>query len=245
MKLQADIFATTDEYQKGLLEARIETLRNSYQGMQTIRPLIEQGEMSTVADLGIKPDEVEISDGQLGQWFEEKLGELPEPLNTLLRTLAVTKDTTLYQALEKSVQYGDFIAKSILYDDLINRRGWTREAAMRRIKEEFVDYDKFRGRQRQYLESIGLMWFYDYKIRSVKVAASLLKYNPFGALIGSMIPAFVPFNAIGLSGVGTAVTDNLISKAWEGGLGNTIGFDMFFRSLTMNPFVALFRHLVN
>lgn len=245
MKLQADIFATTDEYQKGLLEARIETLRNSYQGMQTIRPLIEQGEMSTVADLGIKPDEVEISDGQLSQWFEEKLGELPEPLNTLSRTLAVTKDTTLYQALEKSVQYGDFIAKSILYDDLINRRGWTREAAMRRIKEEFVDYDKFRGRQRQYLESIGLMWFYDYKIRSVKVAASLLKYNPFGALIGSMIPAFVPFNAIGLSGVGTAVTDNLISKAWEGGLGNTIGFDMFFRSLTMNPFVALFRHLVN
>lgn len=245
MKLQADIFATTDEYQKGLLEARIETLRNSYQGMQTIRPLIEQGEMSTVADLGIKPDEVEISDGQLGQWFEEKLGELPEPLNTLSRTLAVTKDTTLYQALEKSVQYGDFIAKSILYDDLINRRGWTREAAMRRIKEEFVDYDKFRGRQRQYLESIGLMWFYDYKIRSVKVAASLLKYNPFGALIGSMIPAFVPFNAIGLSGVGSAVTDNLISKAWEGGLGNTIGFDMFFRSLTMNPFVALFRHLVN
>lgn len=245
MKLQADIFATTDEYQKGLLEARIETLRNSYQGMQTIRPLIEQGEMSTVADLGIKPDEVEISDGQLGQWFEEKLGELPEPLNTLSRTLAVTKDTTLYQALEKSVQYGDFVAKSILYDDLINRRGWTREAAMRRIKEEFVDYDKFRGRQRQYLESIGLMWFYDYKIRSVKVAASLLKYNPFGALIGSMIPAFVPFNAIGLSGVGTAVTDNLISKAWEGVLGNTIGFDMFFRSLTMNPFVALFRHLVN
>lgn len=245
MKLQADIFATTDEYQKGLLEARIETLRNSYQGMQTIRPLIEQGEMSTVADLGIKPDEVEISDGQLGQWFEEKLGELPEPLNTLSRTLAVTKDTTLYQALEKSVQYGDFVAKSILYDDLINRRGWIREAAMRRIKEEFVDYDKFKGRQRQYLESIGLMWFYDYKIRSVKVAASLLKYNPFGALIGSMIPAFVPFNAIGLSGVGTAVTDNLISKAWEGGLGNTIGFDMFFRSLTMNPFVALFRHLVN
>ena len=245
MKLQADIFATTDEYQKGLLEARIETLRNSYQGMQTIRPLIEQGEMSTVADLGIKPDEVEISDGQLGQWFEEKLGELPEPLNTLSRTLAVTKDTTLYQALEKSVQYGDFVAKSILYDDLINRRGWTREAAMRRIKEEFVDYDKFKGRQRQYLESIGLMWFYDYKIRSVKVAASLLKYNPFGALIGSMIPAFVPFNAIGLSEVGTAVTDNLISKAWEGGLGNTMGFDMFFRSLTMNPFVALFRHLVN
>lgn len=245
MKLQADIFATTDEYQKGLLEARIETLRNSYQGMQTIRPLIEQGEMSTVADLGIKPDEVEISDGQLGQWFEEKLGELPEPLNTLTRTLAVTKDTTLYQALEKSVQYGDFVAKSILYDDLINRRGWTKEAAMRRIKEEFVDYDKFRGRQRQYLESIGLMWFYDYKIRSVKIAASLLKYNPFGALIGSMIPAFVPFNAIGLSGVGTAVTDNLVSKAWEGGLGNTIGFDMFFRSLTMNPFIALFRHLVN
>lgn len=245
MKLQADIFATTDEYQKGLLEARIETLRNSYQGMQTIKPLIEQGEMSTVADLGIKPDEVEISDGQLGQWFEEKLGELPEPLNTLSRTLAVTKDTTLYQALEKSVQYGDFVAKSILYDDLINRKGWTREAAMRRIKEEFVDYDKFRGRQRQYLESIGLMWFYDYKIRSVKVAASLLKYNPFGALIGSMIPAFVPFNAIGLSGIGTAVTDNLISKAWEGGLGNTMGFDMFFRSLTMNPFIALFKHLVN
>jgi hypothetical protein len=245
MKLQADIFATTDEYQKGLLEARIETLRNSYQGMQTIRPLIEQGEMSTVADLGIKPDEVEISDGQLGQWFEEKLGELPEPLNTLSRTLAVTKDTTLYQALEKSIQYGDFVAKSILYDDLINRRGWTREAAMRRIKEEFVDYDKFRGRQRQYLESIGLMWFYDYKIRSVKVAASLLKYNPFGALIGSMIPAFVPFNAIGLSGIGTAITDNLVSKAWEGGLGNTMGFDMFFRSLTMNPFIALFRHLVN
>jgi hypothetical protein len=197
----------------------------------SISPLLKRGEMSTIANIGSTPMEVSISDGKVGEWVEQHIDKLPEPARTLARYGAVTKDTAVYQFLEKSVQYGDFVAKAILYDHL-KARGVNEKAALMRCTEEFVDYDKAMGRTRQYLESIGLAWFFNYKIRSIKVGASLMRNRPFLGLLSMMIPAFVP-----LPGLGSAITDNLVSVIARTGLGDSIGLGMAFRGFGMNPWI--------
>lgn len=60
--------------------------------------------------------------------------------------------------------------------------------ALAKIGEEFINYDRLPGRTRSYLENIGLMWFWNFKIRSAKVAASMIRNNPVHALLGTGVP---------------------------------------------------------
>ena len=83
----------------------------------------------------------------------------------------VTRDTALFQGLARSVQYGDFIAKAMLYDDLTKRQKKSHKEAAAGVSEAFVNYNFLAGRDRQYPESAGLLWFWNYKIRIMKIAA--------------------------------------------------------------------------
>lgn len=185
----------------------------------SISPLLKEGEFNVISNDRSKPDEMRFTDGNLGDWIDQMANSLPNPIRDLVRYGLITKDTPIYKVLEKSVQYGDFVAKSILYDFLIKERSKTPEYAVRFVREEFVDYDKSMGRTRQYLESMGLLWFWNYKVRSIKVAARNIRHNPFSALMNSIALETMPI----MDGVGTAVQDNWIAKLLEGGLGYSIG----------------------
>jgi len=125
----------------------------------------------------------------------------------------ITRDTALFQGLQKSVEYGDFLSKAIIYDDLTKRKGLSQQDALGRVTEEFVNYDRLPGRFRGTMEDLGLLWFYNFKIRSVKVALSIIRNNPVHALMMGMLPA-PPL----MGDVGTVLDDNLISK------GNVLSF---------------------
>jgi len=144
----------------------------------SIWPLIEAGEFSAISDAGISRDEILLTSGKLNEYIEKKLNEMPEPFQTAGRYALITKDTALFQALQKSVDYGDFIAKAILYDHLTMKRGKTQIQALGQITEEFVNYDRLPGRFRGTMEDFGLLWFYNFKIRSVKIALSVIRNNP-------------------------------------------------------------------
>ncbi|WP_421994652.1 hypothetical protein [Roseococcus sp.] len=88
-----------------------------------------------------------------------------------------------------------------------------------------MNYDRLPGRFRGTLEDLGLLWFYNFKIRSVKVALALLRRNPVHAVLGNLfLPDF-----------GSVLDDNLISKAWGGGLPYSVGPGMGVRALGLNP----------
>lgn len=120
-------------------------------------------------------------------FIESLVDRLPAGIRTAGKYALITKDTALFQGLQKSVQYGDFVAKAILYDDMIKRQKLDSEDALDRISEEFVNYDRLPGRWRDGLESNGLLWFYNYKIRITKVALSILRNNPVHALLASVL----------------------------------------------------------
>lgn len=215
------------------LQAEIQSIEDSHRRL-SIWPLLEGGEFSTVADIGRVVEDTSLTTGKLGEYIENLADKMPPGLRTAARYGIVSKDTALYQGLQKSVLYGDFISKAVLYDDLVKRQRKSKKEALAQITEEFVNYDVLPGRFRGKLENIGLLWFYNFKIRSAKVAASRMRNNPVHTLMAMTLPGRDLFGTAGLP-----IEDNVFTKAAEGSLGYSMGPGMAGSAIGLNPWVNL------
>lgn len=123
------------------LTAELQSIRDSHTRL-SIWPLLQQGELNTVSDPEISQDDLLLSSGKLEQYIENLVNKLPEGgLRTAGKYALIGRDTALFKGLVKAVEYGDFLAKAVVYDDLTKRRGQTQEQALGRITEEFMNYD--------------------------------------------------------------------------------------------------------
>jgi hypothetical protein len=231
VRLEADLRAAEgNTVQERKLNAELTTIRDSYKRM-SIWPLIKAGELSAISH-DVSQNDM-LLNGKFEEYFEQLVDKLPGPLQTAGRYALITKDTALFQGLSKSIEYGDFIAKAILYDHLTMKKGRTSEDALGHITEEFVNYDRLPGRFRGYVEGIGMLWFWSFKIRSVKVALRMIRSNPVRALLAEVLP-----HPAGLK-TGSPVSDNLIGKLMDGTLGYSVGPAMGFRAPSLNPWSNL------
>lgn len=230
MRLQAQARATTNDFELAKIKQQIAALTAVNRKM-SIWPLIEAGEFNTISE-GLTDQDVKLSDGRLGEWVEAQVEKLPKGIQTLGRYAVVSKSTALYKGLNRSVQYGDFIAKAILYDDMVNRRNLDSKFAMGEVTEEFVNYNIPVGRSRTFMESFGLWWFSNYKIGSLKPAIKAIRENPLRAFMGSL-------TANQFAGLGSPISDNVVATALDGRLANSFGVGMGFRAPSLNPWVNL------
>lgn len=199
----------------------------------SIYPLVEAGEFNTIADLGITTDDGDITSGRMEGYFNKLIENAPESVKEAFRQGLIMKDTALFRGLEKTVLYGDFVAKAVLNAHLLSQ-GKTQKEALAKVTDEFVNYDLQMGRDRQALERYGLLWFYNYKIRSLKVGLNILRNNPvYGFMAQYML------NNAPVSGVGTPVTDNVLMKGLNGTLPFTVGPEMAMRGTVMHPAMSL------
>lgn len=212
------------------LRAQIRAITDSHKRL-AIWPLIEAGEFSTVADVGMSRGDLQLTSGRMDEWVGNQIDKLPPAMQTMARYGLVTKETALFQALQKSVQYGDFVAKMILFNHLREKEGLSDKEALARITEEFVNYDRLPGRTRGGLENMGLLWFYNFKLRMTKVAVSTIRNNPLHAFLTSILP--IP------TGVGTPLDENIVTKFFEDSLGYTVGPGIALRAPFMNPWINL------
>lgn len=230
---EAELRATTNPNQVRKLKAEIQSITDSHKRM-SIWPLLEAGEFTSIADAGISRDDLLIPDGKIQEYMQRLADKLPKKLQTAGRYALITKDTALFQGIQKTVEYSDFIAKAIIYDELTKRKGKSKAEALGRVTEEFVNYDRLPGRFRGYMESMGLMWFYNFKIRSTKVAVSMIRNNPVHAAMAMLAPTPTMFGNVGLP-----LQDNLISAAADGRLDYSIGFGQGLRAHNLNPWMNL------
>ena len=199
----------------------------------SIYPLIEAGEFNTIADLGITTEDGDITSGKMEGYFTKLIENAPAPVKEAFRQGFIMKDTALFRGLEKTVLYGDFVAKAVLNEHLLSQ-GKTQKEALAKVTDEFVNYDLQMGRDRQALERYGLLWFYNYKIRSLKVGMNILRNNPVYGLLAQFM-----LNSAPVSGTGTPVTDNVLMKGVSGTLPFTIGPEMGMRGAMMHPAAQL------
>ncbi|UUB18144.1 DNA polymerase [Escherichia phage ST4] len=230
---EAELRAATNPNQIRKLKAEIQSITDSHKRL-SIWPLLEAGEFSSIADAGIGRDDILITEGKLHEYMEKLADKLPKSVRNAGRYALITKDTALFQGIQKTVEYSDFIAKAIIYDELTQRKGKTREEALGRVTEEFVNYDRLPGRFRGYMESVGLMWFYNFKIRSAKVAVSMIRNNPVHAAMAMLAPTPTMFGNVGLP-----IQDNIFSIAAKGSLDYSWGFGQGLRAHNLNPWMNL------
>jgi hypothetical protein len=69
----------------------------------SIAPLLEAGEFSTISE-SLTEQDLEFSDGRFVSFLEKQAGKLPGFAETGVKNLLVTKDTALFQALNRGVQ---------------------------------------------------------------------------------------------------------------------------------------------
>lgn len=230
---EAELRAATNPNQIRKLKAEIQSITDSHKRL-SIWPLLEAGEFSSIADAGIGRDDILITEGKLQEYMDKLADKLPKSVRNAGRYALITKDTALFQGIQKTVEYSDFIAKAIIYDELTQRKGKTREEALGRVTEEFINYDRLPGRFRGYMESVGLIWFYNFKIRSAKVAVSMIRNNPVHAAMAMLAPTPTMFGNVGLP-----IQDNIFSIAARGNLGYSFGFGQGLRAHTLNPWLNL------
>jgi hypothetical protein len=234
IRLEADLRAAEgDVVRTRKLTAEIQSINDAHRRL-SIWPLLEAGEFTAISDVNLTPDDVELTSGKLNAYIERLVDKLPDSVRTAGRYALITKDTALYQGLAKTIQYGDFIAKAVLYDDLTIRQGRTPEYALGRVSEEFVNYDRLPGRFRGYIESMGLLWFWNFKIRSVKTAVSMIRNNPLHSFLATVAPAPTMFGSVGIP-----IEDNLFAKMADGSLDYSVGLGQAFRAPLLNPWINL------
>jgi len=208
---------------------RIETEMRKIEDLNkqlSIWPLIEAGEFSQISE-GLTSEDMELSRGRFYDPAVKWADKLPKAVKTAGRYALITKDTALFAGLARSVAYTDFVAKAILYDHLTTKQKNDKKAALLKITNEFVNYDILDSRGMTKAEEMGLLWFWKFKVRSIKVAASLIRHNPLHTLLSSMVP--------GSYEAGTVMDDNGLNLLLDGRLPNSVGFDNAWRAVDLNP----------
>ena len=193
-----------NERRLNMLKNKLAEERAKVDQLTYSKDLLEAGEYNTIADLGDIDDDILLSTGKWGEYVEKQVDRLPDGFKEGGRQALISKDTSVYRMLEKGTQYGDFVAKAILYNYLKNQKKMKPEEALSKVRYEYVNYDMLPGRTREYLENIGLLWFYNYKLRITRTFFSMVKENPLSTLLSLASP-------VGL-GIGTPVTDNFLVK---------------------------------
>lgn len=218
------------------IEVELQSIRDANKRM-SIWPLIEAGEFSSISDAGsLDKEETTLFEGKLTEYIESKVNKLPPLMKTAGRYALITQDTALFQGMQRAMEYGDFLAKAIRYDHLVEEKKMDPKEALGKITEEYVNYDRLSGRFRQGLENLGLLWFWNFKVRIAKIAVATLRENPLHALLTALVPT--P-NFVG--SIGTPLSDNLFTMLADGGLGWSIGPGMGLRAYDMNPWLNILR----
>jgi hypothetical protein len=236
IEVEAELRAAEGDPAKTVrLKTELQTIEDANSRM-SIWPLIQAGEFSGISQTGaLEKEDVDLYSGKLTEFLEKKVDQLPHGLRSFARYGLITADTPLYQGLQRAMEYGDFLAKAITYDHLVEEKKVDPKEAIAQVREEFVNYDRLRGRGRAYLESMGLMWFLNYKIRIAKIAVSTLRHNPLHALLAGLVPS-PPL----VGNVGLPLADNIFTVGFDGKLGNMLGPHMGLNAHNLNPWVNFF-----
>lgn len=196
----------------------------------SIWPLIQRGEFSTVEDVGLSQEDIELLKDATG-FIESRVAKMDEGvLKNFLRYGLITRDTPVYQAMQKMTNYSDFIAKAILYDHLMGK-GENQQDVLVRIADEFVDYDRQVGRTRGYIESMGIGMFYNYLLRASKAGLRNALTRPLSLVLLAVSP-------VDIFGAGTPTEDSLLGKLPTGSV-NLLGLDNVVAAPTNLPLAQL------
>lgn len=154
--------------------AQIESLENAIAD-NGMTELIEAG------SLQVEFEDISSSDSGIVDGVRKRVKPLtdllPEFMKDIVKNTSMTEDSYTYQLLHNTTQKSDLVSRYALHKYNI-KEGMTHEASLRDIDETFINYDLPSHPSIQYANDLGLTLFTKYKLRVLKVLATLYKDSP-------------------------------------------------------------------
>lgn len=228
-----------------VLEPELKFLRDSLDN-NPVAPLVQAGIMSSIAGAAGYEKTFDTSEQfTYGHKLKDKLGinRLDKKygetkLGKAVSNIIISHDSEAHEFMEKALDYGDFVAKYVLYKHLTQNRNFTSERAMNVIREEFVNYSMNRGVTFDYMNAMGLTWFASYALGIQKVIYRRLRSNLLGTLATYTAGSVVnDYDRLGL--LGTVPHQNIFERSWS----YTADTSNIFNSLEAHYLARLFSWL--
>lgn len=160
---------------RNMLEAQVKHLSNALNS-SPIHPLVEAGMFSNISTAAGYEQQGLDKDFTFRNTFKQKLGieEMKEDFDNsgigrAVNNILISEGSDTFAFMEKSLDYGDFVAKFVLYDYLTKNKGIKSKEALSITLEEFVNYSMNRGALFDYANAMGLTWFMSYATGIQKV----------------------------------------------------------------------------
>lgn len=160
---------------RNMLEAQVKHLSDALNN-SPIHPLVEAGMFSNISSAAGYEQQGLDKDFTFRNTFKQKLGieELKEDFDNsgigrAVNNILISEGSDTFAFMEKSLDYGDFVAKFVLYDHLTKDKGLKSKEALSITLEEFVNYSMNRGALFDYANAMGLTWFMSYATGIQKV----------------------------------------------------------------------------
>lgn len=160
---------------RNILEAQVKHLSDALNN-SPIHPLVEAGMFSNISSAAGYEQQGLDKDFTFRNTFKQKLGieELMEDFDNsgigrAINNILINEGSDTFAFMEKSLDYGDFVAKFVLYDHLTKDKGLKSKEALSITLEEFVNYSMNRGALFDYANAMGLTWFMSYATGIQKV----------------------------------------------------------------------------
>lgn len=198
---------------RDVLTARIKHLSDTIKN-SPINPLVEAGMFSNISSAAGYEQQGLDKSFNIRSRVKDKLGltDWFDAFNAsgfgrFVNNLLIAESSDTFDFMKKSLDYGDFVAKFVLYEHLTKKSAINSRAALDIALEEFVNYSMNRGATFDYLNTMGLTWFVSYATGIQKVIWKMMRRS---ALKTSAIYAMS--KATGISAVPVG---NPIDKSWD------------------------------
>ena len=213
--------STLNQEQKMLMEQEYAFLEDSLAN-NPIAPLSEAGLMTSIAGAaGYERSLEAIADFSLAHKAGNKLGINKyrnkfdkTKTGNVVNNILISKESRTHEIMTKALDYGDLVAKYVLYKHLTENRAFKSERAMNVVREEFVNYSMNRGAGFDYLNSIGATWFASYALGIQKVIYKMLRRNLLSTLAtysaGSALKHIEPTELLSI-----VPQQNMFERSWD------------------------------
>jgi hypothetical protein len=165
--------------EKRKFQAKLVQLKDK-QARNEVAPLIQEGLLQSIVEDVNQTESPYSYSHSLEDRIRKKFGLEDKHLPTALHEILMTKQSTVYQVLNKTTQLSDFASRYALYNHLTKTQAKPMESAeaIQTVIDAFINYDLPQHKLMQYGSDMGVAWFFKYALRIQKVLFRAAQKEP-------------------------------------------------------------------
>jgi len=159
--------------------SRLKILKDSV-SKNPLYPLVQNGLIGSIIEDAIDIDDLDTN--IVRDKTNKALNKyLPKKVKSIIDTLWVNQNDSLFTKMLKVMQYSDAVAKATLYEHLKNN-GYTEKQALLEADATFINYNINENKYLKYLSNVGLFMFSKFYLQTPKVIGNIIRRNLKGAI---------------------------------------------------------------